>query len=71
MADVNTLIHVRFAVDGSVTAIGELPVALSPQQWFDYLSENAGPSYQPFAGGRGMFRIEPGQLDALKNTVAP
>jgi hypothetical protein len=62
----NVLIHVRFAPNGSVVEIGERPAALSPQQWFNYLSGAAGDVYQVFAGGRGVFRLTTGRLDALK-----
>ena len=60
------IIHVRFAPDGSVVEIGERPTGLTPQDWFNRLSENAGTHYQAFAGGRGVFRITRASIDALK-----
>ena len=39
MASNATVIHVRFAPDGSVTEIGERPASLTAQQWFDRLSD--------------------------------
>ncbi|MDD2876987.1 MAG: hypothetical protein PHT60_05265 [Acidiphilium sp.] len=64
------LIHVRFAPDGRVIEIGERPVALSPQKWFECLSDKAGTHYQPFAGGRGLFRLERQEVDVVKNSIA-
>lgn len=69
MATEIKLIHVRFAPNGTVTEIGECPVALSPQEWFNCLSDKAGMHYQVFAGGRGLFRLEPQAIDAVKNTI--
>jgi hypothetical protein len=64
-----TTIHVRFAPDGTVTDISERPSSASPQNWFNHLSRNVGDRYQPFAGGRGLFRIDSGDLDALKAAI--
>jgi hypothetical protein len=66
MENQNVLIHARFAPNGAVVEISERPAALSPQQWFDYLSDNAGNAYQAFAGGRGVFRLTRPAVDALK-----
>ena len=60
--EASVLIHVRFAPDGGVTEIGERPEALTPQAWFKALSLNAGGSYQPLQGGRGVFRVRRGDL---------
>lgn len=60
------LIHVRFAPNGTVTEIGERPSAVSPQQWFDHLSTTLGDAYQTLSGGRGVFRLPPEQLSAVK-----
>ena len=57
MDDTKVLIHVRFAPNGGVTEISERPQALAPQDWFNTLSARAGGSYQPLAGGRGVFRL--------------
>jgi hypothetical protein len=69
MAIEKKLIHVRFAANGEVTEIGERPVALSPQEWFNCLSDNAGMHYQAFAGGRGLFRMEPQEIDAVRDAA--
>lgn len=62
----NVMIHTRFAPNGSVVEIGERPASLSPQDWFDFLSDNAGLKYQALAGGRGVFRLTRAETDALK-----
>ena len=63
----NITLHVRFAPDGTVAEIGERPAALTPQQWFNKLSEAIGmKAYQTFAGGRGMFKVARDQVEALK-----
>jgi hypothetical protein len=59
----NTLIHTRFAPNGTVVEISERPPALSPQDWFNYLSDKAGTAYQALAGGRGVFRLTRSQID--------
>ncbi len=66
MSDAPILIHVRFAPDGFVSAIGEKPATISEQEWFTRLNNKAGDVYQPLAGGRGVFRLERPRLDALK-----
>ena len=71
METANVIIHVRFAPNGSVVEISERPVALSPQDWFNYLSNKAGAAYQALSGGRGVFRLTRGQVDALKTESAP
>jgi hypothetical protein len=60
------LIHVRFGSDGSVVEISERPAPLSPQQWFNLLSDGALDQYQALAGGRGIFRISRGKVEALR-----
>jgi hypothetical protein len=60
------ILHVRFAPDGSVTEIAERPVALRPNEWFDRLTGRCGEQFQPLSGGRGVFRIPRGELDALR-----
>ena len=63
----NITLHVRFATDGTVAEISERPAALTPQQWFNKLSEAIGmKAYQTFAGGRGMFKVARDQVEALK-----
>ena len=63
----NITLHVRFAPDGTVAEISERPAALTPQQWFNKLSEAIGmKAYQTFAGGRGMFKVARDQVEALK-----
>jgi hypothetical protein len=65
-----SMIHVRFSPDGSVTEIGERPTALSPQDWFNRLSDKAGTNYQALSGGRGIFRLPPDEVEALKAMTA-
>jgi hypothetical protein len=60
------VIHVRFAPDGSVVEIGERPVGMDPQTWFNILSDKAGSSYQALAGGRGVFRLTRAEVDAFR-----
>ena len=67
----NILLHVRFAPNGTVVEISERPTGLSPQQWFNQLSNRAGDVYQTLAGGRGVFRLTRAALDALKAESAP
>lgn len=63
----NITLHVRFAPDGTLAEISERPAALTPQQWFNKLSEAIGmKAYQTFAGGRGMFKVARDQVEALK-----
>ncbi|MDU6727207.1 MAG: hypothetical protein E6471_10870 [Bradyrhizobium sp.] len=63
----NITLHVRFAPDGTVAEISERPAALTPQQWFNKLSEAIGmKAYQTFAGDRGMFKVARDQVEALK-----
>lgn len=69
MEDGQVIIHVRFAPDGSVVEIGERPAGTSPQDWFNCLSHNAGTGYQTLSGGRGLFRVARGDVDALKATA--
>jgi hypothetical protein len=64
-------LHVRFAPDGTVAEISERPAGLTPQQWFNRLSEAvASDAYRTFAGGRGVFNVRREQVDALTATVA-
>jgi len=60
------VIYTRFAPNGTVVEIGERPQGLTPQDWFDYLSNNTLDKYQALAGGRGVFRLTRGETDALK-----
>lgn len=60
------LIHLRFAPDGTVVEISERPRSLTPQQWFNFLSDKAGNAYQVYSGGRGVFRLTKSELNALK-----
>jgi hypothetical protein len=65
------IIHVRFAPNGTVAEIGERPSALSPHEWFNFLSDKAGTVYQPLSGGRGVFRLTREEVDALKAETTP
>jgi hypothetical protein len=71
MESQNVLIHARFAPNGTVVEISERPTALSPQEWFYLLSDKAANAYQPLAGGRGVFRLTRGEVDALKAGSKP
>ncbi len=66
MSEAPILIHVRFAPDGTVKAIGEKPPTISEQEWFKRLNAKAGDVYQPLAGGRGVYRVGGARLNALK-----
>ncbi len=66
----SSLIHVRFAPDGTVFEIGERPDGLTPEQWFSRLSEKCGTQFQALSGGRGLFRIDPETVQALKASAA-
>ena len=66
MASNATVIHVRFAPDGSVTEIGERPASLSPQQWFNALSNKYAMDFQALSGGRGVYRVAAAEVEALK-----
>jgi len=66
MTTSTTLIHVRFAPDGTVTEIGERPQSLTAQQWYNKLAEKAGMAFQALSGGRGVFRLEPEVIEAMK-----
>ncbi|MFZ2157163.1 MAG: hypothetical protein WAV72_13735 [Bradyrhizobium sp.] len=71
MESQNVLIHVRFAPNGVVVEISERPTALSPQEWYNFLSDKAANTYQPLAGGRGVFRLTKDVLDPLKAESTP
>jgi hypothetical protein len=67
----NITLHVRFAPDGTVAEISERPASLTPQQWFNKLSDAIGmKAYQTFAGGRGVFKVARDQVEALKTAAA-
>ncbi|KAB2944004.1 MAG: hypothetical protein K8F92_06560 [Hyphomicrobium sp.] len=70
MAEGIVMVHVRFSPDGSVTEIGERPSGASPQQWFNRLSDAGDTHYQALSGGRGVFRMTRGIIDALKEGAA-
>lgn len=70
MSESVVLIHVRFSPDGTVTEIGERPVATPPQQWFNFLTEKAGDAYQPLSGGRGVFRVPREAVDGFKASLS-
>jgi len=66
MEDGQVMIHVRFAPNGAVVEIGERPAEMSPQDWFNRLSDKAGAGYQTLSGGRGLFRIARSAVDQIK-----
>jgi len=65
------LIHLRFAPNGTVVEISQRPTALSPQEWFDVLSDKAGNAYQALSGGRGVFRLTAEEVEAFKAEYSP
>lgn len=65
------IIHVRFAPSAAVIEISERPPALSPQEWFNFLSYKAAAAYQALSGGRGVFRLTREEVDSLKAQSAP
>jgi hypothetical protein len=71
MESQNVIIHVRFSPNGTVVEISERPPALNPQDWFGCLCDKAGTAYQPLSGGRGVFRLTRGEVDALKAASVP
>ena len=71
MESQKVLIHVRFAPNGTVVEISERPTGLSPQEWFNFLSDKAANTYQALAGGRGVFRLTRSEVDALKVESTP
>jgi hypothetical protein len=70
MEDGQVIVHVRFAPDGTVREIGERPAGATATAWFNRLSNRAASSYQPLSGGRGLFRLTRGEIDALKAGAA-
>jgi hypothetical protein len=64
------VIHARFAPNGTVVEIGERPAGLDPQDWFNFLSDNAAFSYQALAGGRGVFRLTRGEVTSLQGKAS-
>lgn len=71
MESQNVIIHARFAPNGTVVEISERPAALSPQDWFFFLSDKAGNAYQALSGGRGVFRLTRAEVDRLKVESMP
>lgn len=65
------ILHTRFAPNGTVVEISERPEGLTPQAWFNFLSDKAGDVYQTLAGGRGVFRLTRGELTALRQAATP
>jgi hypothetical protein len=66
MNTTKTILHAKFTPSGSVIDIGERPDWADPQQWFDFLSYSTVNCYESLANGRGIFRIAPEELAALK-----
>lgn len=70
MSDSPVLIHLVFLNDGTVVRMSETPDNVSPQAWFNHLSQAAADDYQPLSGGRGVFRLTADQLVKLKAPFA-
>ena len=61
------IIHARFSPDGTIVEISERPAALTPQDWFNFLSYNEGDHYQALSGGRGVFRVSRPRVGELES----
>ncbi len=70
MSNDQIMIHVRFSPDGTVREIGERPLTLNAQDWFNRLSNEAASTYQALSGGRGLFRLSPVQLQSLQTGLS-
>jgi hypothetical protein len=68
MENNQVMVHVRFAIDGTVKEIGERPAEVGVQEWFNRLSVGAANYYQALAGGRGVFRVPSELIETLKVT---
>ena len=60
------LVHVVFAVDGTARKISACPPEMSAQDWFNILSRDTRERYEALSGGRGVFRLETGELASLQ-----
>jgi hypothetical protein len=67
---IDCLIHLRFQPDGTVVEIGERPLNVPAQKWFNYLSGHTLNCYQALSGGRGFFRLPREKVDSLKAACA-
>jgi hypothetical protein len=70
MAPSEIVIHARYAADGSVNEISERPEGVTAQQWFNTLCTKAPNAAHALSGGRMIFRINAGDLDALRAAAA-
>jgi len=59
------IVHVVFSNDGRVKKISGCPEWVPPQDWFNFLSRTTLDRYESLSGGRGVFRLEPGDVDNL------
>lgn len=59
------MIHVVFSNDGSVKKISGCPDGVGGQDWFNFLSRKTRDRYESLSGGRGVFRLEPGDVEYL------
>lgn len=64
------LVHVIFAIDGTVRKISACPPESDAQGWFNILSRETRNRYEALSGGRGVFRLDPGELSALQERAA-
>ncbi|AIA30829.1 hypothetical protein [Leptospirillum ferriphilum] len=60
------LVHVVFASDGTVRKISACPSETDAQSWFNRLSRETRDRYESLSGGRGVFRLFPGELLSLQ-----
>ena len=63
-------VHVVFSNDGSVKKISGCPEGIGGQDWFNFLSRKTCDRYESLSGGRGVFRFEKEEIEALAGEVA-
>jgi hypothetical protein len=60
------IVHAAYYPDGTIKEIAERPATMTGQQWFNFLCQKAPQAGAALSGGRHIFRLSPGDLDALK-----
>jgi len=63
------MIHLRFAPNGTVVEISERPKSLTPQEWFNFLSDKAGNAYQALSGGPWRVSADSGRGRGVQGRV--
>ncbi len=59
------VIEVRFHPNGRVNMINNRPAHMDPQDWFDFLCQNAV-TYRPLSGGRGSFALSNDRFEEIR-----